>query len=234
LIAGTRADNIHLYYQLVRVTLVGNAHGIKLIVNVPLKTASQHFALYRIIVLPARTSGNNFVRYSIEFPHFGIDDSHRDYTLFTEAHWRRCTTTSVVLCPADVAIYSQQIVSCESSLFFQNTLSNKLCRRNLLLDYRTPTLQCHGALWLYHLPEPRQVTLRYLSANVWTSRTETLSDTGVILNSSKCSISTSELRTLPELHGEIQSTRCGRKLMRLATLCTNRKCCCLPFTWQLG
>ena len=29
-------------------------------------------------------------------------------------------------------------------------------------------------------------------------------------------------------------TWCGRKLMRLATLCTNRQRCCLPFTWQLG
>jgi hypothetical protein len=58
----------------------------------------------------------------------------------------------------------------------------------------------------YHLPQPRQVSLRCPSANGWTSRTKTLSDPGVILNSSKCTISTSELRTLPELHGEIQST----------------------------
>jgi hypothetical protein len=170
---------------------------------VPFKTASQHFALYKTIVLSALTSGNNSVGYSIEFPYFGIDDSHCDYILLTEAHWRRCTTIGIVLCPADVAIYSQQIVTCESSLFFQATISNKLCRRNLLFDYRTPTLQRHGALWLYHLPEPRQVTLRCPSANSWTSRTETLSDARVLLNTSKCSISTSELRTLPELRGEI-------------------------------
>jgi hypothetical protein len=127
LIAGTRADNIYLYYELTTVTLVGNAHGIKLIINVPLKTASQYFVLYKIIVLPVRTSGNNFVRYSVEFPYFSIDDSHRNYILFMEAHQRRCTTTSIVLCPADVAIYSQQIVTCEASLFFQNAISNKLC-----------------------------------------------------------------------------------------------------------
>jgi len=205
LIAGTRTDHIYLYYELATATLVGNAHGIKLLVNVPLKAASQHFALYKITVLPARTSGNNFVKYAVEFPYFGIDSSRRDYILFTEAQWRRCTTTSIALCPADVAIYSQQIVSCESSLFFQAADSNKLCRRNLLFNHRTPTLQRHGALWLYHLPEPRQVTLRCPSANGWTSHTETLSEAGIILNSSRCSITTSEFRTLPELSGEIQA-----------------------------
>jgi hypothetical protein len=41
-----------LYYQLATVTLVGNAHGIKNIINIPLKTANQHFSLYKIIVLP--------------------------------------------------------------------------------------------------------------------------------------------------------------------------------------
>jgi hypothetical protein len=67
LIAGTRADNIYLYYELVTVTLVGNAHGIQLIINVPLKTASQHFALYKIIVLPARTSGITLLDTQLNF-----------------------------------------------------------------------------------------------------------------------------------------------------------------------
>jgi len=144
LIAGTRMDNIHLYYELVTVTMVGNAHGLKLIMTIPLKTANQHFALYKIIVLPSRTFGNNFARYQIEFSYFGIDDSQRDYILFTETHRSRCTINSITLCPADVPIYSQQVVTCESSLFFQASTSNQLCRRNLLFGYRTPTMQPHG------------------------------------------------------------------------------------------
>jgi len=35
LIAGTKFENIHLYYELIKVTTVGNAHGIKLILAVP-------------------------------------------------------------------------------------------------------------------------------------------------------------------------------------------------------
>jgi hypothetical protein len=37
LIAGTRKDNIYLYYDLIKVALVGNAHGIKLIMRVPIR-----------------------------------------------------------------------------------------------------------------------------------------------------------------------------------------------------
>jgi hypothetical protein len=43
LIAGTKFDNIHAYYELIKVTAVGTAHNIKLILEVPPKTES---ALY--------------------------------------------------------------------------------------------------------------------------------------------------------------------------------------------
>jgi hypothetical protein len=86
LIAGIRIDNMPLYYRLATVTLIGNAHSIKIIINIPLKTANQHFSLYKIIVLPFRMSGNYFVKYSVEFLYFGIDNSHRNYILLTEAH----------------------------------------------------------------------------------------------------------------------------------------------------
>ena len=67
---------------------------------------------------------------------------------------------------------------------------------------------CSPATWdsvvAVSLPEPRQVLCP--STNGWTSRTETLSNAGIILNASRCSSTTNELRTLPELHGEIQPT----------------------------
>ena len=43
LIASTRSDNICLYYELVSVTLIENSHGIKVIVNVVLKTTDNNF-----------------------------------------------------------------------------------------------------------------------------------------------------------------------------------------------
>ena len=51
---------------------------MKLIINVPLKTASRQFTLYKINALPARISRDKFVKYLGDFPNFGLDDSHCD------------------------------------------------------------------------------------------------------------------------------------------------------------
>ena len=106
LIFGTKTENIHLYYEIVKVTAVANVHGIKLIINVPLKTASQLFTLYKIYFLPTRISNNNFVQYSIDFPCFAIDISQRECLLFTDADYHRCEAGKITICPANMAIYS--------------------------------------------------------------------------------------------------------------------------------
>ena len=131
---GIKTENINLYYEIVKVSAVANVH-IKLIINVPLKTASQLFTLYKISVLPTRISNNNFVQYSIDFPSFAIDISQREYLLFTEEDYHRCEAGTITICPANMAIYSVQIVTCESSIYFQITNYKRPCRRKLLFDY---------------------------------------------------------------------------------------------------
>jgi len=84
-------------------------------------------------------------------------------------------------------------------LFFQNSNSYKLCRKNLLLHYQAPTLQHHGSKWAYHFSEPRQVTIRCPQENGWTSHTVSLGVSGLIHNASTCHIASQEIRTLPVL-----------------------------------
>ena len=67
LVAGTRAENVHLYYELVKVAVISDAHCIKLILNVPLKTASRSFVLHKITALPGRFSEDKFAQYSFDF-----------------------------------------------------------------------------------------------------------------------------------------------------------------------
>jgi len=59
--AGTKRENVHLYYDLVTVWMLGNAHGVNMLMTIPLKTARQHFALHKLIVLPTRVSENKFI-----------------------------------------------------------------------------------------------------------------------------------------------------------------------------
>jgi len=46
-VPGTNFDNILLYCELIRVTVVGNIHSVKLIMHILLKTASHYFKLHK-------------------------------------------------------------------------------------------------------------------------------------------------------------------------------------------
>jgi hypothetical protein len=72
LIAGTKFDDIHAYYELIKVTSVANAHGIKLILEVPLKTESQRFTLFKITALPVRVFNDTFALYQLDYDYFGL------------------------------------------------------------------------------------------------------------------------------------------------------------------
>ena len=59
LMVGTRTENVYIYYELAKVSLVADARGIKLIVSVPLKTINSYFHLYRIEILPQTIASKN-------------------------------------------------------------------------------------------------------------------------------------------------------------------------------
>jgi len=199
LVAGTKLQDVHLYYELVKVTLVGNAHGVQLVISVPLKTAVQLFTLFKILVFPMRLSPDTFLKYQLDYYYFGLAVEQHDYTLFTEADLQLCTTSSVTICPAKVPLYHSQVLTCEGSLFFQNANSYQLCRKNVLRHYQNPTLLHQGSKWAYHFPEPRQVTIHCPQENGWSSRTVSLEGSGLIHNVSACHIASQEIRTLPVL-----------------------------------
>jgi hypothetical protein len=114
LIASTKFDDIHAYYELIKVTSVGTAHSIKLILEVPLKTESQRFTLFRIIALPARVFNDTFMLYQLEYDYFALSYSQRDYILLTTAEVQKCNTGSISICPADRALYDIWSITCES------------------------------------------------------------------------------------------------------------------------
>jgi len=179
---------------------------MKLIVHVSLKTANSQFTFHKVVVLPTRVSKTNFVKYTVDYSYFGLESSRHDYVLFKETDLLNCVTGEITVCPANTAICSAKTLKCLTSIFFQTTSYNNLCRRHLLINHRTPTLQKHKSLWLYYFPEQRQVTLGCLKDNARTTRTELLFEVGLILNASTCSVTTDEFRTFPELHGSKQTT----------------------------
>jgi len=180
------------------VTVAATAHCVKLIISVPLETESHHFTLYKITTLPERITSGKFVRFSVECSYLVIQTSQRDYILFSETDFSKCSKGDIVICPADTTVYSAQRLSCVFRLYFQTVSHYHLCKRELLLHYQTPTLQ-HHSLRIYHFPTPQLVTLRCPRSADPSSHSELLSGAGLIYNASTCHISTSDMQTLPEL-----------------------------------
>jgi hypothetical protein len=85
LLVGTRAEKVHLYYELVDAALIGDANCIKLILNVPLKPANRYFTLYKVTALPTRISDNNFAQFVPDFMYISLDKTQRNYISLTEA-----------------------------------------------------------------------------------------------------------------------------------------------------
>jgi hypothetical protein len=206
LVAGTRAKNIYLYYELVEAMVVGNVYRVQIVLHIPLKTTNHFFELYKIVALPAQISDRKFAQHFLDYTYFGIDNIQRNYILFMETEMRSCTKGSVTVCPANSAIYSAQEITCESSLYLQKTDSYSLCRRRLILDYKTPMLQRHGTAWVYYLPERQHVAFCCWKNGTWTSHTEALMGSGVIYNTSGCAITATGFQTLPDLQGDFQVT----------------------------
>jgi hypothetical protein len=48
-IAGTHTGNVHLYYELIKVSVVANANCVHLILHVRLQTAERHYTLFGLI-----------------------------------------------------------------------------------------------------------------------------------------------------------------------------------------
>jgi hypothetical protein len=45
LVAGTKLEDVHLYYDCIQTAIIGDPYHIKIILSVPLKTVNRHFVI---------------------------------------------------------------------------------------------------------------------------------------------------------------------------------------------
>ena len=70
LVAGSNKENMHLYYELTKVSVVANVRSVNVVLTVPLKTTDSHFTLFRLIALPTQIFPDKFVKYSVDYAFF--------------------------------------------------------------------------------------------------------------------------------------------------------------------
>ena len=74
-----------------KVSVLGNAHSLNMVMNIPLKTASQHFTLHKLIVLPTRVSESKLIEYVNDFTYLALSFNQRDFALLKEADLLHCS-----------------------------------------------------------------------------------------------------------------------------------------------
>jgi hypothetical protein len=121
--------------------------------------------------------------------------------LLSEAAFGHCKKGNIVICPADVAVYYAQTLTCESSSFFKTGSTYPLCRRTLIVHHSTHTLQRYDMLRVYQFTRPHRVTPSCTRSDRQVPRTLTLEGSGLLRNFEGCHISSPELQAYSELHG---------------------------------
>jgi hypothetical protein len=71
LVAGIKIEIIYSYYELIKVSVIGNAHTT-LILEIPLKTVNKIFTFYQMIALPTRVFDNVFAMHRLDYDYFGL------------------------------------------------------------------------------------------------------------------------------------------------------------------
>ena len=161
LIVSTDIENIHLYYDFNALSILANTHCINLLLHILWKSSHFHFILFKVITFPTLLSSDTFAHYILDFAYYGLQVSQCAYLMLTEAEYSNCKKKgSITICPAVTPVYRAQTVTCLSSLFFQSANTNRVCQRQLLLQQRTPNLQHHGNIWIFHFRTWHQISLR--------------------------------------------------------------------------
>jgi hypothetical protein len=62
LTVGPKSHSVYDYYKLIKVVLIGDSRSLKLVLNIPIRTAEQQFVLYKLSVLPVQVSADTYAK----------------------------------------------------------------------------------------------------------------------------------------------------------------------------
>ena len=113
-------NTINLFYVFMDILVFSYCNGVKLVMSVPLKTYERHFYMYKLITFHHKISNlDNYFQLTAEYDNLVLDDSNERFLLWKEADLKKCRGKGIMICPADKPIYGRNVLTCESSLYFQ-------------------------------------------------------------------------------------------------------------------
>jgi hypothetical protein len=162
LAAGTRPDSLTWYYQTLQTVLLTDAHGLLIVILIPLKDVNRHFELFKVHRFPIHLFNATYASFHIESEYMAVNTMQRSYFTTTSIERKTCQGDSLLICPANKPVVSMNVQFCLLSLILQARDVNLRCRRSLSTGQPTPFLERYGEATVYFFADPTRVTSRCL------------------------------------------------------------------------
>jgi len=127
------------------ISVLVDYRSVKLVMLILLKTIERYFYLYKLITFPHNISDlDNYIQLVAEHDNLVLDDSNQRFLLWKETDIQKCRGKGIMICPADKPVYGRNIITCESSLYFQRDEARTLCIRKILPQNFAPVFIRHS------------------------------------------------------------------------------------------
>ena len=97
--------------------MLANINCFRLVLDVPIKTVSRQYELYKTVVLPTRILNNTFAWFEIGDNYFAINLLQRTYLNLSKEEVSKCRGENIKICPINRAVYGTEVNSCALSSF---------------------------------------------------------------------------------------------------------------------
>jgi hypothetical protein len=188
------------------ISVLADYHCVKLIMWVPLKTFERHFYLYKLITFPHKICNlDNYIQLTAEHDYLVLEDSNQRFLLWKETSTKKCRGKGIVICPADKPIYGRNVLTCESSLYFQRDESRTLCSHRILPQNFASVFIRHSHDCIYSFSGKQQVNLKCRQNATWITSTWSLQGSGILRNASACLVTGQNFQLYPAMEGNSAS-----------------------------
>jgi hypothetical protein len=209
MLTGLTIEDMYIYYAVASVHATATSRSIRLFIDIPLKAADRYFELYQAHSLPFLHQGiGSFVRIDEPFAYLAVAEDRQFFTEITDKLLDKCTTDFYTICPSNIVLRKSSHENCLIALFTGKTdVALRRCRRVIIEDFEPVWIRSPDAkYWVYSLKEPPHITLkcRPLDGSPHEEdRTieQTLTNTGVLMNSSTCYVYAETFKLLPHSLG---------------------------------
>jgi hypothetical protein len=108
--------------------------------------------------------------------------------------------------PGFQQIYSINVLTCESSLYFQRNKARTLCSRRILPHNFAPLYTRHSRDWIYCFGSKEQLNLKCRQNATWITSKLSLQGNGILHNASACHVTGQNFQLCPAKEGHSVST----------------------------